>query len=51
MSHDGHAMQGGLPVEEGNVSVHEMPLHNVPHFQLRCQLTPVPILQEPPAPF
>lgn len=34
VSHDGHAMQGRLAVEQGYVSIHQMALHNVPTLEL-----------------
>lgn len=45
--HDGHAVQGRLPVEQSDVSIHQVPLHDVPTLELRSQLAAVPILQVP----
>ncbi len=29
-------MEGGLPVEEGNVTIHEVAFHNIPNLQFCC---------------
>lgn len=41
--HDGHAVQRGLPVEQHDIAVAQVPLHDIPHLHRRlldpCQHT------------
>lgn len=51
VSHDGHPVQGGLPIKEHNVPILQVPLHNIPNLEVSGHAPPVPKLQKPTPPF